>query len=233
MGERYPITGADVAMHMAAEAYERAALLKQHAATNARLRAEEQAARCPHCGQWLSTRYSASQPHQCVGVGNGMGGAAGTSEVNAVNRDALARLVNLPEAPAVLSSEPYSPHWRRPAAAQIASEADREMWSGQYTHFGLPSASQACTICGGNCGQCGGPCTAPPADPDHARGAGRRSLPTERLAHAANREPRYPWPEKRQNAPAPAYARWLAIWVSGVLAGGFVALLAASLMYTN
>lgn len=27
--------------------------------------------RCPHCGQWLSTRYSASQPHRCVTVGIG------------------------------------------------------------------------------------------------------------------------------------------------------------------
>lgn len=73
MGERTPITGSDVANHMASEA-KREALKAQQRATNARLEidpfANEPPAikhepRCPTCGLWQSTRY-ASWPHLCV-----------------------------------------------------------------------------------------------------------------------------------------------------------------------
>jgi hypothetical protein len=63
--------------------------------------------RCPHCGYWFSSRYSASMPHQCKAV-------QGRTDLQKP----------LPWAQPVLSSDPFPPHWRAPAQPAHVSAAN-------------------------------------------------------------------------------------------------------------
>lgn len=162
--------------------------------------------RCPDCGAWLSTRYSASRPHVCSAT-------TLTGKLEPVrdeaHRNAISPSGGRAFNAATAARDPVNPRTRRqPSAARLAEVRLRP---AQNNPDGYPDEQ-----------------------PMGAKLPNAVGLTPTGATHALKRWPPYEGAPVPQSAPAGfigAWRPWLAVWAGGAASGIFVAVLVMRLLF--